>query len=86
MLAGEHSGGNELPSLGQLRYIPIVGFGHTVPPGRAVITDQIESPVFVPVCEGCELGLDGVAAAATLRAMKPGRDSPLASSRRTANE
>ncbi len=60
--------------------------GHTVPPGRAVITDQIESPVFVPVCEDCELGLDGVAAAATLRGMQPGRDSPLASSRMTANE
>ncbi len=49
--------------------------GRTVSPGRAVITDQIESPVFVPVCEGCELGLDGVAAAARLRGMKPAEDS-----------
>ncbi len=60
--------------------------GRTVPPGRAVITDQIEAPVFVPVCEGCELGLDGVAAAAALRGAKPGGSSTLASSRMTANE
>ncbi len=46
--------------------------GHTVPPGLAVITDQIAPPVFVPVCEGCELGLDGVAAATALRGAKRG--------------
>ncbi len=54
--------------------------GHTVPPGLAVITDQIEPPVFVPVCEGCELGLDGVAAAAALRGAKPGGCSKAARS------
>ncbi len=52
--------------------------GRTVPPGRAVITDQIEAPVFVPVCEGCEPGLDGVAAAAALR----GVQTPAAASKR----
>ncbi len=46
--------------------------GRTVPPGRAVITDELEPPVFVPVCEGCEPGLDGVAAAAALRGAKTG--------------
>ncbi len=46
--------------------------GRTVPPGLAVITDQIEPPVLVPVCEGCEPGLDGVAAAAALRGAKVG--------------
>ncbi len=49
--------------------------GGTVPPGHAVITDEIESPVFVPVCEGCEPGLEGVAAAAALRGMKPAREA-----------
>ncbi len=49
--------------------------GHTVPPGLAVITDQIESAVFVPVCEGCEPGLDGVAAAAAFRGAKRGGQS-----------
>ncbi len=46
--------------------------GRTVPPGLAVITDQIEPPVFQPVCEGCEPGLDGVAAAAAFRSAKRG--------------
>ena len=33
--------------------------GRSVPPGRMVITDQIEPPVFVPVCKDCTDDLDG---------------------------
>ncbi len=50
-------------------------FGRTVAPGRPAITDEIEPPVFVPVCSGCGSGLDGVAAATTLRGTEPRRDS-----------
>ncbi len=49
--------------------------GRTVPPGRAVITDELGPRGFVPVCEGCEPGLDGVAAAAALRGAKHERQS-----------
>ncbi len=31
-----------------------------LPAGHAVITDEIEHPVFVAVCEGCTSGLPGV--------------------------
>ena len=31
--------------------------------GYAVISDEIESPVFVAVCEGCTSGLPGIEAA-----------------------
>ncbi len=34
--------------------------GRDVPAGRVVITDEIETPVYVVVCEGCTSGLDGV--------------------------
>ncbi len=34
-----------------------------LPAGYAVITDEIESPVFVAVCDGCQLGLPGLEAA-----------------------
>ena len=30
-----------------------------VPPGRKVITDEIEAPVYVVVCRECALDLDG---------------------------
>ncbi len=33
--------------------------GGAVPAGYRVITDEIEMPIFVVVCEGCTSGLDG---------------------------
>ncbi len=30
-----------------------------LPPGYAVITDELEYPVFVAICEDCTAGLDG---------------------------
>ncbi len=34
--------------------------GCEVPAGYRVITNQIEVPIYVVVCEGCTSGLDGV--------------------------
>ena len=40
--------------------------GRDVPAGRVVITDEIEAPVYVVICEGCTQGLDGVGPALRL--------------------
>ena len=34
--------------------------GRTVAEGYAVITDEVEQPVWLVVCEGCEDGLTGL--------------------------
>ena len=43
-----------------------------VPPCRVVITDELETPVFVVVCRGCTGGLEGAEASATIRDLDPG--------------
>ena len=50
--------------------------GRPVPLGRVLITDQIEPPVYVVVCEGCTSGLDGARVAATLRDTTPTVSGP----------
>ncbi len=48
-----------------------------LPPGYAVITDLIEDPVYVAVCDGCTSGLDGAPVArqllAAVRVARSGR-------------
>ncbi len=38
-----------------------------LPAGYVVITDEIEPPIFVAVCNGCEDGLEGADRAARIR-------------------
>ncbi len=42
-----------------------------LPAGYAVITDEIEHPVFVAVCEGCTSGLPGAEQATRLLQSRP---------------
>ncbi len=51
-----------------------------LPAGYAVITDEVEHPVYVAVCEGCQSGLPGVEAARqvleSVGAARSGRRTP----------